>query len=354
MCGIAGIVAADRLGPDDSARAVAMSDLISYRGPDGAGLYTDERAALAHRRLSIVDLAGGHQPLSNEAGDVWVTYNGEIYNHADVRPRLEGAGHAYRTRSDTETIVHAYEQWGDDCVHRFRGMFAFGIWDARRRRLLLVRDRLGVKPLYWAHVGNRLLFASEIKAILESGLIAPCPNRAVFSEVLATRGDRLALTRELVIEAGRRGADIIELGIPFSDPLADGPVIQRATQRALAAGVTLPRVLGAQRRVRQHRLRGVDPGEPARLKTLAEEWIREQHQRRARKEDSRRDVAQTLAAHDDRVGGHLEHPDTPVDASIHPRGVHQLIDEFGRSGQQRVLCCGPQARGGSHGAGADT
>jgi len=188
MCGIAGIVAADRLGPDDSARAVAMRDLISYRGPDGAGLYTDDRAALAHRRLSIVDVAGGRQPLSNETGDVWVTYNGEIYNHGAVRPRLEAAGHVYRTRSDTETIVHAYEQWGDDCVHRFRGMFAFGIWDARRRRLLLVRDRLGVKPLYWAHVGDRLLFASEIKAILESGLIAPCPNHAVFSEVLATRG----------------------------------------------------------------------------------------------------------------------------------------------------------------------
>jgi asparagine synthase (glutamine-hydrolysing) len=111
------------------ARAVAMRDIMHYRGPDGAGLYSDDHAALAHRRLSIVDLAGGHQPLANEAGDVWVTYNGEIYNHADVRPQLETAGHRYRTRSDTETIVHAYEQWGDDCVHRFRGMFAFAIWD---------------------------------------------------------------------------------------------------------------------------------------------------------------------------------------------------------------------------------
>ena len=188
MCGIAGIVASDQLAPEDSARAVAMRDILSYRGPDGAGLYTDDRAVLAHRRLSIVDLAGGHQPLSNESGDVWVTYNGEIYNHADVRPQLEAAGHIYRTRSDTETIVHAYEQWGDECVHRFRGMFAFGIWDARRRRLLLVRDRLGVKPLYWAVIGDRLLFASEIKAVLESGLIAPRPNASVFSEVFATRG----------------------------------------------------------------------------------------------------------------------------------------------------------------------
>src|SRR5258705_556217 len=188
MCGIAGIVSRDRLGPDDQARATAMRDVMSYRGPDGAGLHTDAQAILAHRRLSIVDLAGGHQPLSNETGTVWVTFNGEIYNHRDVRTQLEAAGHVYRTRSDTETIVHAYEQWGDECVHRFRGMFAFAIWDARARRLLLARDRLGVKPLYWALVNDRLLFASEIKGLLESGLIAARPNHAALSEVLATRG----------------------------------------------------------------------------------------------------------------------------------------------------------------------
>jgi asparagine synthase (glutamine-hydrolysing) len=174
---------------------VLMRDVMTHRGPDGAGLHADGSAALAHRRLSIVDLAGGHQPLANEDDSVWVTFNGEIYNHASVRAELESAGHRYRTRSDTETIVHAYEQWGDDCVHRFRGMFAFGLWDAPRRRFLLARDRLGVKPVYWTLVpasadhgrGERLLFASEIKGILESGLIAPRPNRAVLSEVLATR-----------------------------------------------------------------------------------------------------------------------------------------------------------------------
>ena len=193
MCGIAGLVAADGLHPDDRARVVRMRSVINYRGPDGAGLHADACAVLGHRRLSIVDLAGGHQPLSNEDGSIWVTFNGEIYNHADVRRELEPAGHFYRTRSDTETIVHAYEQWGDDCVHRFRGMFAFGLWDAPRRRLLLVRDRLGVKPLYWAEAGAEqgrgdcLLFASEIKAILESGLVTPRPNRAVLPEVLATR-----------------------------------------------------------------------------------------------------------------------------------------------------------------------
>ena len=164
-----------------------MRDVLAHRGPDGAGLWSDEFALLGHRRLSIVDLAGGHQPLSNEDGRIWVTYNGEIYNHGDIRAELESAGHRYRTRSDTETIVHAYEEWGDDCVHRFRGMFAFALWDAPRRRLLLVRDRLGVKPLYWAQAGDRLLFASEIKAILASGLITAQVNRAVLPEMLATR-----------------------------------------------------------------------------------------------------------------------------------------------------------------------
>jgi asparagine synthase (glutamine-hydrolysing) len=187
MCGIAGIVASDRLAEDDRPRALLMRDVLTHRGPDGAGLHEDPFALLAHRRLSIVDLAGGHQPLSNEDATIWVTYNGEIYNHAEVRHTLEAFGHQYRTRSDTETIVHAYEQWGDDCMSRFRGMFAFAIWDAPQRRLLLVRDRLGVKPVYWARVGSRLLFASEIKAILESGLLAAEPNEAVLPEVLATR-----------------------------------------------------------------------------------------------------------------------------------------------------------------------
>src|SRR5918992_618899 len=163
MCGIAGIVASDRLSANERARVPLMRDIVAHRGPDDAGLISDDQAALGHRRLSIVDLAAGHQPLANEDETIWVVFNGEIYNHADVRPELEAAGHTYRTRSDTETIVHAYEQWGDRCVDHLRGMFAFAIWDAPRRRLLLARDRLGVKPLYWAEVNGRLLFASEIK-----------------------------------------------------------------------------------------------------------------------------------------------------------------------------------------------
>jgi asparagine synthase (glutamine-hydrolysing) len=187
MCGIAGFVATDGLRPDASARALAMRDILVHRGPDEAGLHTDAHAALAHRRLSIVDLSTGQQPLANETGTVWVAFNGEIYNHRETRRELEAAGHRYRTRSDTETIVHAYEQWGDECVHRFRGMFAFAIWDAPKHRLLLVRDRLGIKPLYWARAGDTLLFASEIKAILASGLIEPRPNEAALPEALSTR-----------------------------------------------------------------------------------------------------------------------------------------------------------------------
>src|SRR4029453_16417665 len=124
-------------------------------------------------------------PLSNEDGSIWVVFNGEIYNHAEIRPALEASGHVYRTRCDTETIVHAYEQWGDACVDRFRGMFAFAIWDAPKRRLLLVRDRLGVKPLYWARDGDRLLFGSEVKALLASGLVEPEANEAMLPELLS-------------------------------------------------------------------------------------------------------------------------------------------------------------------------
>jgi asparagine synthase (glutamine-hydrolysing) len=187
MCGIAGIVASDALRPEERHRVTRMRDVLAHRGPDAAGLFVDAHAALGHRRLSIVDLAGGSQPLGNEDQTIQIVYNGEIYNHADLRRELEAAGHRYATRSDTETIVHAYEQWGDDCVTRLRGMFAFAIWDAPKRRLLLARDRLGVKPLYWTLTRDRLLFGSEIKAILESGLVEARPYEAAWPEVLATR-----------------------------------------------------------------------------------------------------------------------------------------------------------------------
>src|SRR5437868_13382067 len=184
MCGIAGIVSCVQLGPDAEQRAVAMRDVLAHRGPDEAGLHVETQAVLAHRRLSIVDVSTGQQPLSNEDGSVWVTFNGEIYNHAEIRSELQARGHVYRTKSDTETIVHAYEEWGDEAVHRFRGMFAFAIWDTPRRRLLLVRDRLGIKPLYWSRVGDTLLFGSEIKAILASDLVNAEANDDVLPELL--------------------------------------------------------------------------------------------------------------------------------------------------------------------------
>src|SRR5215212_863178 len=153
MCGIAGIVSFDGLADEGPALAVAMRDVLEHRGTDEYGLQCDGYAELAHRRLSIVDLGNGQQPMCNEDGTIWIVFNGEIYNHAEIRTRLEASGHSYRTKSDTESIVHAYEQWGDECVNELRGMFAFAIWDAPRRRLLLVRDRLGVKPLYY-HVAG--------------------------------------------------------------------------------------------------------------------------------------------------------------------------------------------------------
>ncbi len=187
MCGISGFVSSVGLPPDATARAIAMRDTLYHRGPDDAGVWSDSHAILAHRRLSIVDVSRGHQPLSNEDGSVWVTYNGEIYNHDDIRGELAGQGHLFRTACDTETIVHAYETWGEDAVHHFRGMFAFGLWDVRRRRLLLVRDRLGIKPLYWAQAHGCLLFASEIKAILASGLVTAEARHDLVPELLATR-----------------------------------------------------------------------------------------------------------------------------------------------------------------------
>jgi asparagine synthase (glutamine-hydrolysing) len=167
MCGIAGIF--DRSGESAPRRAdilARMTRTLVHRGPDDEGYLIDGPVGLGFRRLSIIDLAGGHQPLSNEDGSVWVVFNGEIYNYPDLTHELEAKGHVFRTRSDTECIVHAYEEWGPECVQRFRGMFAFAVWDQRQQRLFLARDRLGKKPLYYATVGDTLIFGSEIKALL--------------------------------------------------------------------------------------------------------------------------------------------------------------------------------------------
>jgi asparagine synthase (glutamine-hydrolysing) len=168
MCGFAGKLAPSPQAPIDRALLTAMADTVAHRGPDADGFYVGQGIGLAHRRLSIVDVAAGQQPLANEDGTVWVAFNGEIYNFADLRRDLEACGHRFRTHSDTEVIVHAYEEWSDACVERFRGMFAFAVWDARRRRLLLARDRVGIKPLYYAEPqGGGLVFGSEIKSLLQ-------------------------------------------------------------------------------------------------------------------------------------------------------------------------------------------
>ena len=186
MCGITGIVSSSPLR-NIRERIEIMTHVLEHRGPDDAGIYLspeagDAQTALGHRRLSIIDLAGGHQPMSNEDGDIWITYNGELYNHNALRAELESCGHRYQTQSDTETIVHAYEQYGEACVHRLRGMFAFAIWDERRQRLFAVRDRLGIKPFYYTIHHGRLIFASEIKAILASKLLSPRVNDEALPE----------------------------------------------------------------------------------------------------------------------------------------------------------------------------
>jgi asparagine synthase (glutamine-hydrolysing) len=165
MCGICGVF--DFSGNlVDRQFVQRMGDRIQHRGPDGAGYYVSGSVGLGNRRLSIIDLEGGQQPQANEDESIQVVFNGEIYNFIELREELVKKGHVFKTRSDTEVIVHAYEEWGDECPKRFNGMFAFALWDSNRRRLLLARDHLGVKPLYYTQIGTRLLFASEIKALL--------------------------------------------------------------------------------------------------------------------------------------------------------------------------------------------
>lgn len=187
MCGICGIVAFDAGIACDEAVVTRMRDELTHRGPDDAGVYVspDRAVALGHRRLSIVDLsAAGHQPMANEDGTVWIAYNGEVYNHGELRAELEAKGHRFRSRTDTEAILHLYEELGPACVKRLHGMFALAIWDGRRRELFLARDRVGVKPLVYARVPGGLVFASEVKAILQHPAITRDLDERAFSDYL--------------------------------------------------------------------------------------------------------------------------------------------------------------------------
>jgi asparagine synthase (glutamine-hydrolysing) len=171
MCGIAGWISREELGEAERETVGRMNGLLVHRGPDGAGELQQPNLSMAMRRLSIIDLQGGWQPLYNEDSSLALILNGEIYNFIELRRQLQTQGHTFRTKSDGETILHLYEEYGDDCVHHLRGMFAFALWDGGRKRLLLARDRMGEKPLYLCEGPDRLIFASELKALLKSGAV---------------------------------------------------------------------------------------------------------------------------------------------------------------------------------------
>jgi asparagine synthase (glutamine-hydrolysing) len=185
MCGIAGIIYADGHRPVERGLLQAMGNAIAHRGPDAEGFWTDAGVGLAHRRLSIIDLDGGDQPIGNEDGSIQVVFNGEIYNYQDLRRGLVARGHQFRTKSDTEVLVHLYEEHGAALVERLRGMFAFALWDRARRELVLARDRLGIKPIYIYRDAEKLVFGSEIKAILACPDVPRAVDPAAVEDYLA-------------------------------------------------------------------------------------------------------------------------------------------------------------------------
>ncbi|MGH8371269.1 MAG: asparagine synthase (glutamine-hydrolyzing) [Gammaproteobacteria bacterium] len=187
MCGIAGILKFDAYDAVEYPRLKQMRDVLFHRGPDDGGIIIRGRAGLGHRRLSIIDIRSGQQPMTNGDQNLWITYNGEIYNFRELRAELMQHGCSFSTQSDTEVILHAYRVFGEECVQHLRGMFAFAIWDRQGQRLFLARDRLGIKPLYYTVTDRELLFGSEIKAILAAGNVRPALNKEILPEYLATR-----------------------------------------------------------------------------------------------------------------------------------------------------------------------
>src|SRR5580658_1600954 len=181
MCGICGVFNFGNVPAQESSLR-AMNRQIVHRGPDDEGYFVSGPVGLAMRRLSIIDLDTGHQPLQNEDGKMRIVFNGEIYNYKELRQDLLERHHQFRTHSDTETIVHLYEEYGSECVQHLRGMFAFAIWDSAKRRLFLARDRLGIKPLYYRSSGRELIFASEIKCLLEFPGVQAELNTAIIPE----------------------------------------------------------------------------------------------------------------------------------------------------------------------------
>ncbi len=186
MCGIAGKFNFSDNAPVSRELIARMNVAQAHRGPDGSGEYFDRGVGLAHRRLSILDVEGGHQPMTNEDNTIWIVFNGEIYNFPELRDRLEAKGHKFRSHCDTEAIVHLYEDLGENCVDELRGMFAFAIWDSRVEKLFIARDRLGIKPLHYTVLGNKsLVFGSEIKAILQDEAVPRRVNPDALSEYIS-------------------------------------------------------------------------------------------------------------------------------------------------------------------------
>jgi asparagine synthase (glutamine-hydrolysing) len=233
MCGICGVMNFERQSRVERSALEAMNSQIVHRGPDDAGFYMSENVGLAMRRLSIIDLETGQQPVTNEDGTVWLVYNGEIYNHQELRPRLEARGHRYRSHCDTETIVHLYEEYGRKCVDYLRGMFAFTLWDARRRRLFAARDRLGIKPFYYRLTPETFLFGSEIKTLLAYPGVRAKLNKSALPEYLAfgyLSGEETLFTGIRKLPPGHT-LELDESGQPQIEPYWDLPQPESAVPR---------------------------------------------------------------------------------------------------------------------------
>jgi asparagine synthase (glutamine-hydrolysing) len=241
VCGIAGILAVGGAARVDPGELRRMCDVIRHRGPDDEGLHVEGPVGLGMRRLSIIDLATGHQPMANEAGTVWTVFNGEIYNFRELRAELVALGHVFATRSDTEVIVHGYESWGVDFVRRLRGMFGIALWDSRERRLVLARDWVGVKPLHWLLDGERLLFGSEIKSLLACNGVSRAVDPAALDRFLTYeyvpapssifRDIRKLPPGHLLVWEGGRA----EVRPYWEIPLGGDPAAETASEEELAA-----------------------------------------------------------------------------------------------------------------------
>ena len=258
MCGIVGVCDLGGARPVEEATLRSMLGTIRHRGPDQFGIYLDDHVGLGNARLSIIDLSTGQQPISNEDGSLWIVFNGEVFNHPELRLELERRGHRFSTTCDTEVVLHAYEEYGPDCLSRFNGQFAIAIWDSRDRSLFLARDRLGVRPLFYTEADGALVFGSEIKAILAAsrrhrvpGSGGAGPDLHVLEHALAADvlpGDQGAAPRPLHARQGWPDHARALLGDGLSRGRRRAPAIQRrSTRRSCGTCSSTPRGSGCGR-----------------------------------------------------------------------------------------------------------